>query len=141
MNLAAILASLIKISQVASIAQSFVGMFAAAHTAADPTATNQALTTAAKVATATQTAAQDLYAIGEQTAAAQVSNGGTPLTGAQKLATVYAIAQEAHTAAMSVATGGALVTFNDVWGGVNTAITAIAATNKPVKLEQMTAGG
>ena len=114
------------IAQIASIAQSIFPLFAMAHKAADPTASNAALSNASQVITA----AQGLVAIGEQAAAGIVATGGVSPTGAQKLAVVQAAVQQAHS--LVAANGGTTVAFDQVWNPLNDAITQICAASKVI---------
>ena len=112
---------LAKISQIATVAQSFVPLFAVAHQAVTPDASNQGLAKASQVISA----AQGLIAVGEAEAAKAVSAGAAAPTGLQKLAVAQSAVQSAHD--LVVQSGGTTATFDEIWTPLNAAITAICA--------------
>lgn len=119
------LAILNEIMGIAAAAQQFIPILAVAHTAQDPTSSNNALSNASQVITA----AQGIVAAGETAAAAAVANGATAPTGVQKLAIAQAAVQQAHT--IAVASGHTNSTFEAIWTPLNAAITAICSAMKP----------
>lgn len=108
--------------QLCSAASAVLPAVAAVRSQCDPAADNTTLINTAKA----MQAVTPLVAHAEAVSAA----GPTPMTGAQKLALVQAVVQDAH--AQAVQNGITTDSFDTYWTPINAAITAVVAQQKTV---------
>ena len=115
---------LLAFGQLASIIQSILPMFAAAHAAAVPDASNNALKNVSQALSTAQMVVSGVEGIAQAATAA----GKPGLTGTDKLAVAQQIVQTSHD--MLVKSGATTATFDEYWTPINAAITAVCAAGK-----------
>lgn len=117
---------LLAFTQLASIVQSILPMFAAAHAAQVPGASNNGIKNVSEAVGVAQTVVSGV----EQIAQAHAAAGNQKLTGTDKLAIAQSIVQTGHD--VLVKAGATTATFDQYWSPINAAITAVCSVKPPV---------
>lgn len=111
-------------SQLATIIQGILPMFAAAHAAAVPGASD----TAIKNVSEAISVAQGIVSGVESIAATHAAAGNPALFGVDKLAIAQSIVQTGHD--VMVKAGATTATFDQYWTPINSAISIVCAVSK-----------
>ncbi len=114
-------------TQLASIIQGILPMFAAAHAAQVPGASNNAIKNVSEAIGVAQAVVSGV----ESMAAAHAAAGNPALTGVDKLAIAQSIVQTGHDAL--VKSGATTAAFDQYWTPISSAISVVCAASKPVQ--------
>jgi hypothetical protein len=114
-------------TKLASIIQGILPMFAAAHAAQVPGASNNGIKNVSEAIGAAQSVVAGVESIGTAHAAA----GNPALSGVDKLAIAQSLVQTGHD--VLIKSGATTATFDQYWTPINAAISVVCAASKAVQ--------